>query len=407
MDISKLSNSELQSLISRYMAGWQVSWSNYNREKVVEVLMTNGYIYSIIKKVARSASKINLMVGQVIDDTFEEDKTNNLYQVISKPNALLSRKEFIEAATIQYLSFGECFITYDEYEAGNNRGQIIEGTLQLIPPQIVDIKHSNLIPYAYIINGDYTRTIPAERVIHIKNYNPDYKDLHGLSPIQVALTLIDKLDAANNVETLTYQKGGPAYLVAPKNVDSAPDASEYKGFMGMLRKIWSKERQGVAGVNYPIDVQTLGQSPAAMGTIESQRNTMKILLTVWGLDAGLFDTDASTYNNKRMMEQAIYSEVAVPFVDSLAEKINDRFEEKYNAQVVIDTSNIEALQPNFKEKAEWMTLLGVFSENELREAVGYSLVEDENADLTPSQLFNQSLAGFNDLDREVVSRNEA
>lgn len=407
MDISKLSNSELQSLISRYMAGWQVSWSTYDREKVVDVLMTNGYIYSIIKKVARAASKINLMVGQVIDDIFEEDKTNSLYKVISKPNALLSRKEFIEAATINYLSFGECFITYDEYEAGNNMGQIIVGTLQLIPPQIVDIKHKSLIPYEYIINGDYTRTFPVERVIHIKNYNPDYKDLHGLSQIQVALTLIDKLDAANQMETLTFQKGGPAYLVTPKSADGAPSDDEFKGFMGVLRKIWKREQKGVAGVNRPIDVEKLGESPAAMGTIESQRNTMKILLTVWGLDAGLFDTDASTYNNKRMMEQAIYSEVAIPFVDTLAEKINDRFEQKYNAQVVIDTSNIESLQPNFKEKAEWMTLLDAFSENELREAVGYSLVNDENADLTPSQQLDRSLAGFNDLNREVVSRNEA
>lgn len=405
MDINKISNSELQRLIGRYMAGWQVSWSNYNRDKVVEILKTNGHVYAIIHKIARAAKNVNLMVGRTMDDTFEELPNNPYYKLVDKPNLFLSREELIEIATIHYHSFGECFLTYDVYEAGNNRGQAIQGTVQLIPPQIVDIKHKNYIPYEFIINGDVTRTISAENVIHIKNYNPDYQDMHGLSQMQVALSLIDKLNAANSMETLTFQKGGPAFMVSPKQVDAAPDGNEFRGFMGMLRKIWKREQNGVAGVNTPLDVHTLGQSPADMGTIESQQNTVKILLTVWGLEAGLFDTDASTYNNKQVMERAIYTEVAIPFVEKLVTKLNDRFSEVYQANLVTDTSDIKVLQPNFKEKAEWMTLAGVFSENEIREAVGYTATESDRAYLTPSQLMEQdAIMGFDDekLNESVV-----
>jgi HK97 family phage portal protein len=405
MDISTISNTELQRLIGRYMQGWQVSWSTYSRDKVVEILQTNSYIYAIINKIARASRSVNLMVGKLVDDTFEEDKKNVLHSIINYPNVLMTRKDLIEQAAIHYMAFGEAFITFDTYEGGNNKGQIIPGTIQLIPPQIVDIKHINYIPVAYIITGQIESTIPVDRVLHIKNYNPDYKDLHGLSPIQVALSLIDKLNAANTTETLTFQKGGPAYLVSPKAVDSVSDAQEFKGFMGMLRSIWKREQKGVAGVNIPIDVATLGQSPADLGTIESQRNTMKVLLTVWGLDAGLFDTEASTFNNKQVMDRAVYSEAAIPMVEKLIDKINGRFAKYYDAIIVTDTSAIEVLQPNFKEKAEWMTLANVFSENEIREAVGYKSVENETSNFTPAENFNSTaLAGFSNLDKDVVQR---
>jgi HK97 family phage portal protein len=398
MDISSLTNSELQRLISRYTQGWQVSWSSYSRERVVEILQTNGQVYAIIQKIARAAQNINLMVGNTLDDSFEETPNNPLYKLINTPNILMTRKEFIEIATIHYMSFGECFITYDTYDGGNNRGQAIEGTFQLIPPQLVDIKHKGYIPFEYVINNDFTGTIPAERVIHIKNYNPDYQDLHGLSPVQVALTLIDKWEAANTTETLTFQKGGPAYLVTPKEADGIPNDDEFRGFMGLLRSIWKRERKGVAGVNKPVEVHHLGETPVAMGTIESQNNTVKVLLTIWGLDAGLFDVSASTYNNKQVMDRTVYTEAALPFVNKMVDKLNARFKQVYGAEITTDTSGIEALQDNYKVKAEWMTLAGVFSENEIREAMGYDEVDAPSADLTPSQQMDNITEGFNDDD---------
>jgi len=153
-----------------------------------------------------------------------------------------------------------------------------------------------------------------------------------------------------------------------------------------------------------MDVLTLGSTPTDLGTIESQKNTIKVLLTLWGLDPGMFDTDASTYNNKQMMEQTVYTEAAIPFVEKMIEKLNDKFEPYYKAKLVIDTSDIEALQPNYKEKVEWMTLAGVFTDNEIREATGYARLEDKNADLTQSQRIDAvALQGFNNTDQDMVS----
>ena len=404
MDINRISNTELTRLIGQMMQGWTVSWTNYDRETIVTTLKTNTYVYSILSKIARAARNINILCGNYVDDTFIESPNNPYLTAINRPNAFMSRSEFIEWATMQYMSFGEAFIAYEIYEAGNNRGQIIPGTIQLSPPNITDIEQKNYIPTGYLINGDVSRKMPLDKMVHLKGFNPDYTDMHGLPYLKVAGILVDKLEAANETETKTFQNSGPAHLVSPKQIDSFENKTIFDNFVEHLRSVFKKNAKGIAGVNAPMDVLTLGSTPTDLGTIESQKNTIKVLLTLWGLDPGMFDTDASTYNNKQMMEQTVYTEAAIPFVEKMLEKLNDKFEPYYKAKLVIDTSDIEALQPNYKEKVEWMTLAGVFTDNEIREATGYARLEDKNADLTQSQRIDAvALQGFNNTDQDMVS----
>jgi len=404
MDISKLSNTELSRLVGQMMRGLNVSWTDYNRAQIVETLRSNAYVFSIISKIARAARNINLLVGRYDGDTFVEDRNNPLAKALYRPNQFMSLSEMKEYAAYYYMSFGETFITYEYFEGGNNRGQIIEGTIQFAPPEITDILHERYIPTGYVINGDVTKELPIEKVIHIKSFNPDYRDLHGLPYLEVAGRLVDKLDAADETEAKTFQNSGPAYLVSPKQIDGFSDKGIFDAFMDSLRAIWRREKKGVAGVNVPMDVLTLGSNPADMGTIESQKNTMKILLTLWGLDAGLFNTDSSTYNNKQMMEQYVYTEAAIPFMEKFVDKLNDRFEKVYGVKVIVDTSDIEVLQPNYRDKVEWMTLAGVFTDNEIREAVNYERVDSEEADMIPNEREGSALVGFDNVDREVIER---
>jgi phage portal protein BeeE len=405
MDIDKLTQTQLSQLIGQAMRGLSVSWTNYHREEIVKVLQTNGYIFSIISKIARAAKNIKILVGRQVDDTFEEDKNNPLYRALKSPNAFMSEDELKEWAAMQFFSFGEVFIVYEVFEDGNNKGQIIDGTIQLAPPQVVNIKHNRYIPESYVIDGDINKVIPINKCSHVRAFNPDYKDLHGMAYVAIAGKLIDKLNAADETETKTFQNSGPAHLVSPKNVDSLADKTIFSDFMASLRTIWKREKKGLAGINVPMDVLTLGSTPSDMGTIESQKNTVKILLTLWGLDAGLFDTDSSTYNNKQMMEQYVYTEAAIPFMQKLVSKLNARFEAVYGVKLVVDTSEIEVLQPNFRDRVEWMTLADTFSDNQILEAVGYERRESEISDLSPAEkIEREALVGFDNLDRDIIEQ---
>jgi phage portal protein BeeE len=382
------------------MWGVNVSWSNYDREAIVKVYQTNPYVFSIVNRIARASVNVNWLFGVSTADGFEESEVSKYREVIETPNPLMSLSEFKESVAIFYYLFGECFIYFQRYEAGNNGGEIIPGTIQLAPPNLVDIQHENYIVTGYIINGDTGKPIDVNNMIHLKSFNPDYKDLHGLPYVAVAGTLIDKINAADATETKTFQNSGPSVMFTPNNAGDV-EQNAFQNFISSLKSLWKKDenKRGIVGLNIPLKVERFGANPVEMGTIESQKNTVRILLVLWNLDAGLFDIEASTFNNKMTMERTIYTEAAIPFSKKLIDKLNAKFANVYNDEIVYDTSEIEALQPNYKEKVEWMGLAGVFTDNQMLEALGYDQRESAISDMTPNEMMNSvSLAGFNDED---------
>lgn len=397
-NFDNLSKSEIIQLIGKYSTGWNVSYVNYDRMKIVETIEKNPFIGSILNKIARAVSNIGTMVGNEVENTFKEAKGSELDIVLNKPNPFLSLKELKRNAAYNYFAFGENFTYFDRLEmGGNNNGKIIPGTIFLAPPDITDIKTDRFLPTEYVINGDFTKTIKLDNIIHQKSYNPRYDNLHGLSPIMVAGIIVDKIIAANDTETKTFQNSGPAYLISAKEGDSYSD-EQHLNLMQRLKRAWRKleNKRGIVGSSAVLDVNQLGANPADMGTMESQKLALRILLVIWGLDPGLFDIEASTYNNKMMMEKAVYTECAIPFMEDFCEKFNDKFEAIYKMKVITDTSQIEALQPNIKEKVAWMKEADVFTDNEIREAIGYTKRESESSDLTPSEkLTTESTQGFN------------
>jgi HK97 family phage portal protein len=376
----------------------QVAYTDWDRAKITNEIQTNGYLYSILQTLARASANVNFMVGRTLSDgAFEEDRRNQLATILNNPNADLNHKQLIQQCIINYAAYGECFIFFETYQAGNNKGQIVPNSIRLLPPEITDITIEGFQVIAYVVNSNSVQQISPENVIHLKNYNPKWDDPHGLSPVAVAGTLIDKLNAANDTETKTYQNSGPAQLISAKAVDAFSDES-YINLMTKLKRIWKKpeNKRGVIGSSSALEVHQLGMSPVDMGAIDSQKNTVKALLTIWGLDAGLFDTDASTYNNKMLQSKATYTECVLPFLELFYDKITSRFGKAYgNVEVQLDSSNVDALQPNYKEKVEWMVFSGVFTDNEIRAALSYDMRDSEESDLTPNEnLARVSTAGF-------------
>lgn len=409
-DLNRLLNNpnDLMRYLKTYLTNNRVVWSTYDRQKIEKTMKENSYVFSAIQKIARAFSSINFMVGRYDKEgNFIEDVNNNLYRLLKKPNAIQDWQEFGEAFVNWYYGFGEAFIYSYRYSEGNNKGQIMNSGLMFAPPQIVDIKADGIVPTGYVINGNISQVIPTDSMIHIKSFNPDWEDLHGLPFIAVAGRLIDKLDAADETEIKNFQNGGPAFVMSPKNPDGLTQV-EYNGFADRLKSLWKnpKNKGGIVATPSVIDIQSVGKSPVDLGTLESSKNTLKMLCTVWQLDPGLFLTEASTYNNKQEITKAIYTEAAIPLANRLASKLTSNLGELYGGvQVVVDTSNIEVLQPNNKTRVEWMVLANAFSENEIREGLGYEAVEGEASELTPAQKLDiEAIEGFkpDDLDKEVI-----
>ena len=101
--------------------------------------------------------------------------------------------------------------------------------------------------------------------------------------------------------------------------------------------------------------------------------------------------------------------IGIPFLKKLINKLNDVFEPIYKERIELDTSDIEVLQPNYRDKAEWMTLAGVFTDNEIRTATSFDKLNSEVSDKTPNELtMGNEVAGYDkdELGNEVISGNK-
>lgn len=408
-ELQKLLNNptDLTKLIQQMLSKNRVVWSNYDREKIEETIKQNSYVFSAIQKIAKACVNIQFLVGNPDDDGgFEEDKNNQLYKWLKAPSPLMDGTELKEQAAFWYFAFGELFLYAMRYEAGNDKGKITGQGMMYCPPQITDIKADGLVPTGYLVNSDIKKALPINNVLHLKSFNPDWQDLHGLPFVAVAGRLIDKLDSADETEVKNYQNGGPAYIASAKD-NGSYSKEEHENLIDRLKRLWKdpKNKGGIAGTSGKIDIQSVGKSPVELGTIESTKNTLHMLCAVWGLDPGLFDVEASTYNNKQEINKSIYTEAAIPFMERFASKLTSWLGEAYGCEVRIDTSNVEVLQPNNKAKVDWMTLANVYTDNEIREATGFDARESEESDLTPNEKLNsEAVIGFepNSLNNQII-----
>lgn len=397
---------DLIKFINRFAAQQGIVWTEYDRLQIADTLAKDPYVFAAIQKIVNAVQNINFMVGRYDNSgKFVEDKNNGLHKLLQNPSVLNDRQGFIEAITTSYFGFGETFIYGSKIENGNNKGKVV--SLMYAPPQIVDIEATGIVPTGYVIRGNINQTIPTSDMLHIKKFNPNWDDLHGLPFVAVAGRIIDKLSASDEVETKTYQNGGPLWVASAKEPNSFL-AEEFTTFWNRFKAKFSnpKNKKGIIGTSGAITIDKLGENPADMGTIEVSKNAVRILCVIWGLDPGTFDTEASTYNNKQQIDKAIYTAAAIPFANRLAAAITGWLGEAYgNVSVVVDTSDIEALQPNMKDRIDWMTSAGVFTDNEIREATGYTARESDVSDKTPNEMLETTaLAGFSNdsLNQNVV-----
>jgi HK97 family phage portal protein len=390
--------------IKELMGGIGIRWTDFNRRLLTTIYRDNPYVFAIIERLASYHANIRYMAVRDLPDGSIEEVDTGLGELLENPSSIMGKKEFYDAVIRYYYTYGEAVIYGQQFEGGNSRGMIDKDGLMLINPELLTIQTDGPRPTGYIV-GNRRPALPAENICHVKAFNPQWDDPHGHPFIRSALRIIDKLNAADEIEVKNFQNGGPAWVASAKNPDSF-SSEEYNSFIDRLKALWKspKNKGGVVGTSAQIDLQHVGKSPVDMGVQASIDASVKTLAMVFGLDAGTFDTTSSTYNNKLLIDKAIYTSVIIPFAEKFASKMTAWLGEKYGGvRVEVDTTGIEALQSNKGEMINWMTTANVFTDNEIREAVSYDRVDAPEADLTPAERRSQyALTGFDDLDREVV-----
>jgi HK97 family phage portal protein len=396
----------LRQLFPYLNSGNPITRPDNPKEYLNKSYLYNATVYSIVQKIIKKAKGIPFVLYEVKDEkafraymatkgathykeqVLEETADKEIENVLKYPSEGVTYNELIEQYLIYKLILGNDYI----YTVARPNGAIIG--MHTVPAQIMQIVAGtplNPILGYKCDNWFADQTIPKERIIHIKNFNPSYSidgsHLYGLSPISNAAATLTLDNNAVNSHLAAFLNAGVRGIITPTSIDAA---------LGMdaaieLKKRY-KENKGLAKFNdimtapYPLQYTPLGLSPVDLAIIESQKLTLRDLCNIYSVPVFCMNsTAASTYNNMKEANKSLMYDAVLPELDTWYEKLNNTFIASWNKvkgkqyHLGYDLQAVQELQTDMSELITSMNSAQFLSVNEKRAAVGYGELEDPMA----------------------------
>lgn len=413
-------NAAIQSALGKPLTGSMMQqgiaiYGQNNQQTYVDSYVTNDDIYSIIRKIAKTAAMVPLQVYRVKSDEALKDyqfvskqhnyttqsllrkellkrkalepvgNNDKLQQLINNPNPLYSSTEFREGVYTMRLATGNTYVYMAVLDAGVNSGKPVE--LWLMPSQYTQPIITQSFPRAIVgyqlqING--IDILTTTDVMHIRDFNPDFDwnggELIGQSPLRAAHKIKTRSDAETDYSVAAFQNSGVNGIVYREDAMGAnPEA------LGKLKADYYNEAQGISNVRKNLFVAgkwgftQVGISPVDMNLIESEKMTFKKLCNVYGVSDVLFNnSDASTESNVKEMVKQLYTNAALPEVYAYRDALNKYVTPAFGADYYIDcdVTAIPELQEDMKQMAQIFRDLPVMIPNLIMNEFGFGKMDD-------------------------------
>lgn len=399
---------------------------NYLGDKLVwnpekdETYINKGYrynstIYSIVNLINKAASTIPFQVYEVKNDNdlkrykamtsgelntsvlskserlkksslIELDGTE-IHELLNRPNPAQSFSAFLQ----EIIAFGK--LTGNRYiygitpETGRAAGKFKE--LYVLPSQVVEINSGGLMQpvkdYSLEYNGSHK--IPAEQILHIKDFNPFYdgtgSHLYGMSPLKAGLRSM----VANN-EALTT---GVKYLQnqTARGVLMSEEGDLTETQARALKQKFKNQYQGSENAGDVIITPkklswvNFGLNASDLSLLEQYDSSIKDLCNIYNVPVQLLNnTSASTYNNQKEAKKALYQNAVIPELIKVRDELNRWLAPQFGEKLFIDFdfTVIPELQEEMDKVVGQMSQAWWLTPNEKREATGFG-VDTENSEM--------------------------
>lgn len=370
----------LEQLLAEYGYG-----GNYWSEANYPAYSFQGYgknpvVNFCISQISDAAAGIKFILKR--NGTEVTNTNDDLMRLLRRPNPLMSYSTFIKYLMSYKMISGNTFIW--AISVGNANKKITEmHTLRPDRVQVIPNSFSLPLEYIYTINGKATifpcdpLTFESE-ILQIKYFHP-LNDLYGLSPVQVAIRIIDQHNEANEWnDNLLKNKGKPSGVYNIKSLNPLlPDQQA-----DILRKINAKN-QGprnagndiVAGID--MEYTPLSLTPAEMDWIESKGAAAREICLTFKMPPYMLGLkDGSTFNNMAEARMSFYEETVIPMTENVLDELAYYISRltKQNIELIIDKDRITALAPR-RDSARANAIngvnAGIISIDEAREEIDY------------------------------------
>ena len=408
---------------------WMGGYPVYNNSDTIHNI-NNGYVgsedvYSIVRRIARTAAMIPLKVYTVKDDkalkvyeaatqqknfntqtllrkqflktkALEEVGSDNpLQQLIDNPNPSYPATEFFEGAYTFRLVTGNTYIHAPLLDLGVNRGKPNE--MWLTPSQWVSLQVSDTWPrrvIGYRLQMAELIPIPVEEMIHVRYFNPQYSyvgnELIGMSPLRAGSKVLDRQAAETDYSVNSFQNSGISGIVW--NEAMRQDDIE-QGALGKMKADFYNEASGVQNARKllfmagKMGYTQIGLSPVDMAILQSEVRTFKKLCNLYGVSDMLFNNDGignGVGGKTDIVYKDLFTNAALPEVYALRDALNSFLTPKFNGKekyfIDCDITGITELQDDMKDMATVFSQLPVMNPGIIAKAFNWDYSDDPNMD---------------------------
>jgi HK97 family phage portal protein len=334
--------------------------TNKPKKNFSEGFNANTYVYSIINRLANSATSIPILVEKKNKkDEWEELLEGDFYNFVHNPNPNESYYDLQRKAYIYYLVTGNNFFSGVKGIGSPNFSEVhVLSPLHIEP----NLKTSMYGLYAdtwkyYIGNKEYP--IKAEELKHVKMFNSDTTTIFGMSPLYAAYRTLVASNEIILADASLIKNRGAIGMLSNKGERPLSQPEREATDNALKTAIGGGENYGaIKTTSGNFDFISFAMSPTDLKILESGVMKLRDLCSVYGVSSKLFnDPNASTLNNITSDMKMFYLEGVLPPYEQLLESyerfIIDGWNKRDNAQyrIRINYDSIEALQENLTEKS--------------------------------------------------------
>lgn len=347
------------------------SWGSTKVESE-NLFKSNPVVYRCISTIAKSIASIRWY----LKDSDGPVKENMLQYILSSPNPLQCKEEFLEALISNLMLYGNAYI----YKTGTSLY-----SWQVLKSSKVRL-HSNAkgIPEYYIYtNGNVETKIPIDKqtgqcdLLNMRFFNPG-SEYYGLSPCQVIAKVVEFYNQVTDHNISLLKRGGrPSGVLV---VDSKGIKHE------QFRQLEDNVRKWVTGSSNAGEVlvltsdckwEEMGLKPLDTNFLEGQHAAARQIAQVFGVPPMIIGIHGdATFSNYKQARVHFWEDTILPLMSKICGELNAWFFKEFGLELVPDFHSIEALE--IKRNEEWKHIdeVSFLTINEKRAHFGYPPLDD-------------------------------
>ena len=347
-----------------------------------QVFRSQPSIYTVVEFLAWQVSHIPLKVYRRISDTDREHLSDHpLTALLAEPTPGLPYDVFMHRTMADLGVYGNAY--WLKEETGGQRA------LVPLPPQGVTPKGGNLLNAAsYDLSYQQVQQqgIPAERIIHLRRYNPDDPRV-GVSPLEPLKRILAE-EAAASAQRESFWRNYArmeGVLLHPGNLSDAAVKRLRESFEATYTGAGNAGR--IAILEEGMEVKPMSFSPKDSEFIAGRKLVLETIARAYNIPLSVLGlTDTATYASQREFHKALYQDTLGPWLKMIEGAI--RFGVipwlTDETDIYVEFNLSEKLRGSFEEQADAIRAYGgvpIMTVNELRALFNLPRIDDPAFDV--------------------------